>query len=347
MGGCVRDFLLGKHPKDFDISTTARPRQIKKLIKNSFIIGKRFRLVLVRRGQSQYEVSTFRRGLLAGEDPGTLPDGDNIFGSPQQDAQRRDYTCNALFYDPNKRQIIDYTGGIKDLKEGWVKLIGTPEARLPEDPIRILRAVRFSAKLSLQIDPELKQGLSDHADELKFSPIPRRREEYLKILRLHDPLRVFIELKDLGVLDKVLPSLDVALSHKGALTEISKNLSFLDYNHRKDLEPSDLFGLLLFAMASPLSHEEGFDFVQWLESDEMQTFTKHELGMFNAEITEVTQAFRILPSLYDYESYSRKGERRQQGLVSQKAFPLALLLYAHAHGPDLGFWFYEAENGKS
>jgi len=339
VGGCVRDLLMGLNPKDYDISTTARPRQVKKLVKNTFLIGRRFRLALVRRGEEQYEVSTFRRGLLPGEDPEELPDGDNIFGSPQQDASRRDYTCNALFYDPIEKTIIDHTGGLKDLTEGWIKLIGNPEVRLPEDPIRILRAIRFAAKLSLQIEPELRQGLIDFADELKFSPIPRRREEFLKILRLKSPGTTFVELHDLKVMDKILPEMSSFIDSNEKLSRLCKNLEKLDQEHRKSLDPAQLFGLLIWSIALASSEHVDFErMIKWIKSEKTQDFCKHELGIFNAELIHIEQAFKILPKLSNFEEFLRKGERKKVGLLNQKSFPLGLIFYAVLGGPDLGCW---------
>lgn len=348
VGGCVRDLLVGLNPKDIDISTTARPRQVKKLVKNAFIIGKRFRLVLVRRGEIQYEVSTFRRGLKPGENPDTLPDGDNIFGTPKEDAQRRDYTCNALFYDPVKKTVLDYTTGIKDLKAGWLKLIGEPEVRLPEDSIRILRALRFASKLNLQIEPELNQGLADYADELKFSPIPRRREEFLKILRLKHPSGAFLAMKDLGILGKILPALEALTKEQGSLSKVMATFETLDYEHRMSLDPAQLFGAFGWAVGVNANADFSYeDLLDWIQDESIQNFMKSELGVFIAELTHIEQAFRLLPSLLDFSAFSVKGVRRKHGLLSQKAFPLALFFYAMVSGPDLGLWtdaFYGKED---
>ncbi len=339
VGGCVRDLLMGLTPKDFDISTTARPRQVKKLVRNAFIIGRRFRLVLVRRGEIQYEVSTFRRGLAPGEDPESLPDGDNIFGTPKQDAIRRDYTCNALFYDPIKMQVLDYTTGLKDMNNGWLKLIGEPKDRLPEDPIRILRAVRFAAKLNLQIDPSLNQGLSDYSAELQNSPLPRKREEYLKLLSLKRPGMAFKILKDLNVLKTVLPTLESLTSPKSSLRQVFNQVEHLDYEHRSDLDSAELMGLFIWSIAVVANPEfSSEDLLTWLKDDSIQNFAKFELGVFNAELTHIEQAFRLVPMLLDYETFKRKGARKQYGLLNQKAFPLALFFYATIVGPDQGLW---------
>src|ERR671920_1916826 len=162
VGGSVRDLLLSRRPKDFDIGTSAHPYQIKKLFRNCWIIGRRFRLAHVKFGTKVIEVATFRRQVAAGEevvqdgvpapDP-TTPEGehqihrDNTFGTPEEDAFRRDFTINALFYDIATFSIIDYVGGLDDLRAGVVRAIGDPEVRLREDPVRMLRAISLAARL--------------------------------------------------------------------------------------------------------------------------------------------------------------------------------------------------------
>ena len=329
VGGCVRDLLCGLEPKDFDISTTARPRQIKKVIKNSYIIGKRFRLVLVRRAEHQYEVSTFRRNLLPHEDPEDMPEGDNIFGSPSQDAFRRDYTCNALFYDPVKQNVIDYTGGLKDMQEGWLQLIGKPEERLPEDPIRILRAVRFSTKLGLQMKSSLLEGLETYAEELKFTALPRRREEWLKLLRLKSPSSAFLRLSDLGIISSCLPSLNDILKDSETQRQFHLHLQDVPYSLRKSLDPAELFGVFIWSLIEALNIEKTEEsLIRWVKSDKVQELFKTELGTFKLEVTQIEQALRILPILFNFEEFTRKGARRQEGLLSQKSFPLALTLHS-------------------
>ena len=325
----MRDLLLGLEPKDFDISTTARPRQIKRLIKNSYIIGKRFRLVLVRRDEHQYEVSTFRRNLFPNENPEDMPEGDNIFGSPRQDAFRRDYTCNALFYDPVKHNIIDYTGGLKDMQEGWLQLIGKPNERLPEDPIRILRAIRFSTKLGLQIKPLLLEGLEYYSEELKFTALPRRREEWLKLLRLKSSASAFLKLGDLGILSKCLPTLDDLLTNHETKRQFHLHLQDVPDTLRKSLDPAELFGILLRSLieAQQVSKTEE-SLIQWIKQDKIQELLKSELGAFKLEVIQIEQALRILPTLNHFEDFMKKGVQKQDELFSQKSFPLALTLHS-------------------
>src|SRR5688572_29551641 len=175
VGGSVRDLLLGRRPKDFDIGTSAHPYQVKRLFRNCWIIGRRFRLAHVRFGTKTIEVATFRRqvsahelavidedheGIPLGIPPGAAEESsrdrlvhrDNTFGTPEEDAFRRDFTINALFYDIASFSIIDYTGGLKDLREGVVRSIGDPAERFQEDPVRMLRAVAMAARLGFAIE---------------------------------------------------------------------------------------------------------------------------------------------------------------------------------------------------
>src|SRR5205807_8334019 len=177
VGGSVRDLLLGRRPKDFDIGTSAHPYQVKKLFRNCWIIGRRFRLAHVKFGTKVIEVATFRRQVAAGEevvqdgvpapDP-TTPEGehlihrDNTFGTPEEDAFRRDFTVNALSYDIATFSIIDYVGGLDDLRAGIVRAIGDPDVRLREDPVRMMRAVALSARLDFAIDGLVLEGIRTH-----------------------------------------------------------------------------------------------------------------------------------------------------------------------------------------
>src|SRR5258708_6927730 len=218
VGGSVRDLLLSRRPKDFDIGTSAHPQQVKKLFRNCWIIGRRFRLAPVQFGTKGIEVATFRRQLAAGEevvadgvpapDPSTA-DGkrlihhDNTFGPPEEDAVRRDFTINALFYDIATFSIIDYVGGLDDLSARVVRSIGDPETRLKEDPVRMLRAVALAARLDFTIDPPLAEAIRLHRHEIARSSPPRLLEEYYKSLRAGSSERTFRSLADGGLLEPI------------------------------------------------------------------------------------------------------------------------------------------------
>src|SRR5260221_6885349 len=184
VGGAVRDLLLGIVPKDFDIATDARPEQVKPLFRRAIIIGRRFRLVHVMMGPETVEVSTFRSA-----DPETSKKDehgrvlrDDVFGSQDEDARRRDFTVNALYFDPATGEVVDFHGGLADLKKRVLRVIGDPETRYREDPIRMLRAVRLAAKLGLTLDPATREPIAEMAPLLDRLPPARLFDEMLKLL---------------------------------------------------------------------------------------------------------------------------------------------------------------------
>ena len=206
VGGCVRDLLVGQPPKDFDVATSARPRQIKRLFRNSRIIGRRFRLVHVHFGTGTIEVSTFRAPPpQEGDDP--LVSRDNVFGTREQDAFRRDFTINGLFYDITRRKVIDHVDGLRDLEARRIRTIGDPELRVREDPVRILRAARFAGRLGFTLDAELREAVSNHAADLTRSAPPRVLEEIYRLLASQGAARAFQILDEVGAVPVLLPEI--------------------------------------------------------------------------------------------------------------------------------------------
>src|SRR6266487_4907054 len=264
VGGSVRDLLLGRRPKDFDIGTSAHPYQVKKLFRNCWIIGRRFRLAHVRFGQNMIEVATFRRQVAPGEevvqdgvpapDP-TTPEGehlihrDNTFGTPEEDAFRRDFTINALFYDIATFSIIDYVGGLDDLRAGVVRSIGDPAVRFREDPVRMLRAVALAARLDFSIEPALLEAIRAHRREIAKSSPARLLEEYYKILRAGAAEVTFRNLAEVGLLESTSGEL-----HRGATEPLWRSLAALDtYRRRFDATPDALSNaILLGSLLAPL-----------------------------------------------------------------------------------------------
>lgn len=216
VGGCVRDLLLGQTPKDFDIATDAHPGEVRAIFRNCRLIGRRFRLAHVYfRGGKVIEVATFRKNPVdVGEDvPGTedlLITRDNVFGTAEEDAVRRDFTVNGLFYDVSKGEVLDYVGGRPDLEDRRMATIGDPEVRIREDPVRTLRAVRFAARLGFTIAPDTFAAMRRHAAELARCAPARVLEETFKILRCGGSARAFELLRACGALPVVLPSLGAA-----------------------------------------------------------------------------------------------------------------------------------------
>ena len=264
VGGSVRDLLLARRPKDFDIGTSAHPYQVKKLFRNCWIIGRRFRLAHIRFGQKVIEVATFRRQVAPGEevvqdgvpapDPST-PEGehlihhDNTFGTSEEDAFRRDFTINALFYDIATFSVIDYVGGLNDLRAGVVRSIGDPQVRLREDPVRMIRAVALAARLDFAIEPGLLDAIRTHRHEISKSSPPRLVEEYYKILRAGASEKAFRGLAEVGLLEPISAEL-----HRGADESLWRSLAELDaYRRRFESAPETLTNpILLGSLLGPL-----------------------------------------------------------------------------------------------
>jgi poly(A) polymerase len=264
VGGSVRDLLLGRRPKDFDIGTSAHPYQVKKLFRNCWIIGRRFRLAHVKFGQKVIEVATFRRQVAAGEevvqdgvpapDP-TTPEGeqlvhhDNTFGTPEEDAFRRDFTINALAYDIATFSIIDFVGGLEDLRAGIVRSIGNPDVRINEDPVRMIRAIAIAARLDFTIEPSLLLSIRTHRHEILKSSLPRLLEEYYKILRQGSAEKAFRQLAEVGLLEPISTEL-----HLGATDPLWRSLAAVDdYRRQFESTPDTLSNaILLGSLLVPL-----------------------------------------------------------------------------------------------
>ena len=215
VGGGVRDALVGLKPKDFDVATDASPETIRALFRNSRIIGRRFRLVHVVYGREIIEVATFRAAHNTGEGGEIGKAGrivrDNVFGSIEEDAYRRDFSVNALYYNIADGSVVDYVGGLDDLDRGVFQLIGDPVTRCEEDPVRVLRAVRLAAKLRFDIDADTLSAMQQVAVELKSTPPPRLFEEVLKLFQGGYALRSFHSIRDHDLLRFLFPLLDKRL----------------------------------------------------------------------------------------------------------------------------------------
>jgi poly(A) polymerase len=209
VGGGVRDLLLDRTPKDFDVGTDATPGQIKKLFRNCFLIGRRFRLAHIRFGRDRLvEVATFRRQARPDDLPENPEDhfffAENIFGTPQEDAYRRDFTINALFYDIGSFSIIDYVGGLEDLAERRLRVIGDPLVRFTEDPVRMLRALEFSARLGFSLDEATREGIYVRAPLIAEAAPPRIREEIMELFRHKVAAAVLRDAQAMGLLPHLL-----------------------------------------------------------------------------------------------------------------------------------------------
>jgi poly(A) polymerase len=249
VGGAVRDLLLKRRPKDFDVATGATPDQVRALFRRSRIIGRRFRLVQVMSEGEIVEVSTFRgKDAVPEIDERGRVLRDNVFGTQLQDAARRDFTVNALFLDPQNARILDYHGGYADLIARRLKMIGDPEARYREDPVRMLRAVRLSAALGLKLDPATAQPIADLAPLLEFVPAARVFDEMLKLLLSGHAAECVRALRAQGLHHGVLPLLDVILEQPLSERFVSIALAETDERIRagKPVSPGFLFATLLW-----------------------------------------------------------------------------------------------------
>lgn len=258
VGGAARDLLLGLDPKDFDIATNATPEEVRAIFRRSRIIGRRFRLVHVMCGAETVEVSTFRGDTLAGENDGATANvhadehgrllRDNVFGSQEEDAKRRDFTVNALFFDPVHEEIWDYLNGYEDIKAKRLRIIGDPLRRYREDPVRMLRAVRLAAKLDMQIDADTAAPIGDLAPLLQNVPPSRLFDEMLKLLLSGHALACVIDLRTRGLHHGLLPMLDVILEQPLGERFITLALKNTDerVRHEKPVSPGFLFAALLW-----------------------------------------------------------------------------------------------------
>jgi poly(A) polymerase len=272
VGGSVRDLLLGRRPKDFDIGTSAHPYQVKRLFRNCWIIGRRFRLAHVRFGSKTIEVATFRRQLTAAElaapeeppehdgipltdaaDADRLLHRDNTFGTPEEDAFRRDFTINALFYDIADFSVIDYTGGLRDLDARVIRCIGDPTERFQEDPVRMIRAVSMASRLDFTVDPPIDAAIAANRGELARSAPARLVEEIYKLLRAGASEKAFRMLAERRLLEPIAPEVQ-----KRAGEALWKSLGALDAYRRSFEETPETLtnAILLGTLLVPI----GYDF---------------------------------------------------------------------------------------
>jgi len=286
VGGCVRDLLLGHEPKDFDVSTNARPEQIRSLFRRSRIVGRRFQIVHVRSGREVIEVSTFRghhgpdfdsdndsdtdsdtetQGATSAAPPGSrtvcaqsgIVLRDNVFGSIEEDALRRDFTVNALYYDPDAGVVLDFSTGVADLRERLMRVIGDPRTRYQEDPVRMLRAIRFAAKLDFGIESEAEAAIA-HCRHLLARVAPARMfDEVLKLLLTGQGEESFARLDHYDLFSLLFP--DAA----SALIDEPEERSFLIHGLRnsdrriavnKTVTPAFLFAVLLWPAVTRRQH---------------------------------------------------------------------------------------------
>ncbi|GMT41044.1 MAG TPA: polynucleotide adenylyltransferase PcnB [Gammaproteobacteria bacterium] len=259
VGGCVRDMLLGLEPKDFDVATNASPEQVRHAFRNGRIIGRRFKIVHVRFGREVIEVTTYRgapakthqdeRTHRVGEGGRLL--ADNIYGSLDEDAMRRDLTVNALYYNPATDEVLDYHDGLADIKRGLLRVIGDPVERYREDPVRMLRVVRFASKLGFEIEPSASEAIDQHASLLTNVPAARLFDEVLKLFHSGSAITTFEKLRQYGLFEYLFPATDNILDKEEAgypRTFLPLALTNTDrrIQQGKPVIPSFLYAVLLW-----------------------------------------------------------------------------------------------------
>jgi poly(A) polymerase len=350
VGGSVRDLLLNRRPKDFDIGTSAHPHQIKKLFRNCWIIGRRFRLAHVKFGTKTIEVATFRRQMPATivtpemeaaeaagptNDDGDTPPRrraddhflhrDNTYGTPEEDAFRRDFTVNALFYDIGTFSIIDYVGGLDDLDARIIRCIGDPEVRFLEDPVRMLRAVVLAARLQFSIDQPILDAIAVHRHEIARSAPARLMEEYYKILRSGHAQEAFKQLRTTGLLKAITPELAAASDG------VWQSIAALDvYRARFDSAPETLTNAIL---AGTLLYPLGLVARRRFSADALER--RIELGLLpiaRRDVERLQQILALQARLVDIQASTRA----QRALLHRAVLPEAVTwLDIHGDRPDV------------
>lgn len=340
VGGCVRDLLLGCTPKDFDVATSATPNEIRRLFRNSRIIGRRFRLVHIFFGPKIIETSTFRQNPRpdADADNGEAEDEtldsdallirqDNVFGTALDDALRRDFTCNGLFYDPVKRQVIDFVDGLPDLERRSIRTIGDPDIRFQEDPVRILRAIKFAARLGLDIEAETYRAMREHREKIRLCAKARVLEEIYRLLREGHAARVVELLEESEVLHELLPELTAVIADPTGRELLFARLTALDSMVAEEIITNPvLLGALYFDTLLPMDTLFGPGADGSAELGEVLQEVLSEWMPSRKDRDRTRQILMAQRRLHPNDA-GRRRRRRPTALVTQDYFPEALTLY--------------------
>ncbi|OGS94765.1 MAG: poly(A) polymerase [Gallionellales bacterium RIFCSPLOWO2_12_FULL_57_18] len=356
VGGAVRDLLLECTPKDFDIATDATPEEVRRVFRRSRIIGRRFQLVHAMFGEEVVEVSTFR-SLIEAEDAQTDEHGrllrDNQFGDQEQDAARRDFTANALFYDPATQEIVDYHGGYADTSNRLLRMIGDPEVRYREDPVRMLRAVRLSAKLGMQIDPATAAPIARMKDLLDNVPQARLLDEVLKMLLSGHSVECIQQLRKMNLHHGLLPLLDVILEQPIGEKFVMLALRNTDerLSQEKTVSPAFLFAALLW-------HEVLAAWNLLVQQGErpvgaMHTAMDEVLGKQKAQLAIPHRHDAVMKEIWLLQQrFEQRAGQRPFRLLEQPRFRAAFdfLLLRCASGEvddELGLWWDEFQDASA
>ncbi len=300
VGGSVRDALLGLRPKDFDIATNALPEEVKALFGNCRLIGRRFRLAHVRFGREIIEVATFRAAAApdAGDDPDVAHDAqgrilrDNVYGSIEEDVWRRDFTCNALYYNIADFSIWDYVGGVADIRARRLVLIGDPHQRLREDPVRMLRAIRFAAKLDFTIDASVTDAIAEQRGLLRNVPPARLFDEFLKLFQSGHARRTFELLWEHRLFDQLFPETAEALERDAVFGRfVEKALTSTDERVAMDLPVTPMFLIGVFLWAPVRRFAEELRATQQLSETESLALAAQEVALMQQSRISIPRRF--------------------------------------------------------
>ncbi|MCF6281650.1 MAG: polynucleotide adenylyltransferase PcnB, partial [Candidatus Polarisedimenticolaceae bacterium] len=348
VGGGVRDLLLGREPKDFDVATNATPEEVKTVFRNCRLIGRRFRLAHVFFGRETIEVATFRsKNDAAAQEEQQSDKGmilrDNVYGTIEEDALRRDFSVNALYYGVEDFSIIDYAGGMQDLEEGRLRLLGDPEERYREDPVRMLRAVRFASKLGFTIDHDCESCLAELSHLLEEVPAARLFEEVLKLFMGGTALIAFEKLRHYDLFSALFPETDEVLSfeeHNFPITFVNRGVENTDRRiaDGKPVTPAFLFAVLLWEpvrlLAKELEDEDGLSTI-----DAMQE-AGYEVLKEQLQSISLPKRFSIpMREIWSLQGrFERRSGKQPQRLASHPRFRAAydfLVLRAEAGETDM------------
>jgi poly(A) polymerase len=334
VGGAVRDLLLGREPKDFDVSTDARPRQIKKLFHNCFLIGRRFRLAHIRFPETIIETSTFRRQPKH-DDRAEDPDAelyqhrDNCYGTPEEDVLRRDFTINALFYELKTFSVIDYVGGLEDLRSGVIRCIGDPDIRFREDPVRMLRAVRFAARMGFRIDPKTFNAIRVHYREIEKAAQARLLEEIYKLFAFRSGLEAFRLLYKTRLMEVLFPDLAKYVRSSGEQdSPLWRWLGALDGSMRvlEGPTPALIFSVLYAPLILSLYQERSEQGKKAIYADVVRDFLRPRLADMQVPRQISVRIEQILLGQLRFDP-SKKRRFSKRGFVNQDSFPETLAFF--------------------
>jgi len=343
VGGAVRDLLAGITPNDYDVATSATPEQVRSCFRRSRIIGRRFQIVHVLMGAETVEVTTFRGhheqqhgGNKAQTDSQGRVLRDNVFGSEKEDAARRDFTVNALYFDPTSETIVDYYHGVADLKQKTLRMIGDPKTRYREDPVRMLRAVRLAAKLGLTIDPEARRPIREMASLVENIPPSRLFDEMLKLLTSGFAVTCLTQLRAEGLHHGLLPLLDVIFEQPQGERFVMLALANTDRRVRegKPISPGFLFATLLWQdvltrWEAILANGENSPRIPslFLAMDEVLELQAGKLAITRRVASDIKDIWALQPR------FDQRSGKRPYGVLEQPRFKAGydfLLLRAEA-----------------